>query len=345
MRYWKSRSLILCLSVIGLFFLSFSALTFSVFGQAKPIELNYSVVQPATHGNAVLAAQWSKEIEMRTNGKVKITLFYGGTLTPADKIYNGVVKGISDIGQSVLAYTRGKFPLMEAIDLPLGCKTGYAATKLVNEFYRKFKPKELDDVKVMYLHCIGPGILFTKAPVYKLEDLKGRKIRCTGLAAKVVTALGGTPVAMPIGDTYDAVSRGIVEGLMSPVEVLEGYRLGEVVKFVTENFGSAYSMVIFVVMNKDKWNSLPPDIQKTIEKINEEWIEKNGKSADDIDKSGKDFALKKGVQFISLSKEEDERWVKAVRPLLDDYVNSMKVKGLPGEEALKFCLNRLKQIQ
>jgi len=122
----------------------------------------------------------AKEIEKRTAGKVQITVFPGGTLTPADKCYDGVVKGLSDIGFSVLAYTRGKFPLTEVVDLPLGSKTGLASTKLINEYYKKFKPKELDEVKVMYLHGHGPGILHTKAAVNKLEDMKGKKIRCTG---------------------------------------------------------------------------------------------------------------------------------------------------------------------
>ena len=66
------------------------------------------------------------------------------------------------------------------IDLPLGYKSGYAATKLINAYYEKFKPKEFDETKVLYLHAHGPGILTTKKAVYKLEDLKGMKIRSTG---------------------------------------------------------------------------------------------------------------------------------------------------------------------
>ncbi len=64
-------------------------------------------------------------------------MFYGGTLTPADKCYDGVVKGISDIGFSVLAYTRGKFPLTEVADLPLGMKSGLVASKVINELLQK----------------------------------------------------------------------------------------------------------------------------------------------------------------------------------------------------------------
>lgn len=308
-------------------------------------KLNYSVFFPAPHKNAVLATEWAKEIEKRTNGKVQITVFPGGTLTPADKCYDGVVKGISDIGFSVFAYTMGKFPLTQVADLPLGMKSGLVATKLINDYYKKFKPKELDEVKVMYLHGHGPGLLHTKKPVNKLEDLKGMKIRCTGMAAKIVSALGGVPVAMPMGETYDALSRGVVDGSMAPQEALQGWKWGEVVKYTIENFGSSYSTGFFVVMNKQKWNALSPDIQQIIEQVNEEYAEKQGKLWDEIDKAGRDFTLSRGNKIISLSQDEDWKWQKAVKPILDDYVKSMKDKGLPGQDVLRFYLETIYKYQ
>jgi TRAP-type C4-dicarboxylate transport system substrate-binding protein len=337
MRYHRLGVMVLSLLVIGFFFFTSSA-----FGQIK---LTYSTFFPAPHKNAVLATNWAKEIEKRTNGKVQITMFYGGTLTPADKCYDGVVKGISDIGFSVLAYTRGKFPLTEVADLPLGMKSGLVATKVINDFYKKFKPKEFNEVQVMYLHGHGPGILHTKKEVKTLEDVKGLKIRCTGLAAKIAGFLGATPVAMPMGETYDALSRGVVDGSMAPYEALQGWKWGEVVKYTVEDWGASYSTGMFVVMNKDKWNSLPPDVQKIIEQVNEEYIEKQGKTWDEIEKVGKDFTIARGNKIISLSADENRRWEKAVKPLLDEYKKNMKDKGLPGEEALSFYLQTIYKYQ
>jgi TRAP-type C4-dicarboxylate transport system substrate-binding protein len=337
MRYWKLTSLFLCLAVIGFSFFISSA--------HAQIKLNYSIFFPAPHKNAVLSTEWAKEIEKRTNGKVQITMFYGGTLTPADKCYDGVVKGISDIGFSVLAYTRGKFPLIEVADLPLGMKSGVVATKVINDFFKKFKPKEFDEVQVLYLHGHGPGILHSKKPIEKLEDVKGMKIRCTGMAAKIAGALGATPVAMPMGDTYDALSRGVVDASMAPQEALQGWKWGEVVKYTTEDWGASYSTGMFVVMNKDKWNAIPPDLQKIIEKINEEYIEKQGKTWDEIEKAGRDFTIARGNKIITLPPDENRRWEKAVKPLLDEYKKNMKDKGLPGDEALSFYLQTIYKYQ
>ncbi len=340
MRVSKWAIGVFCVMLVGFMFS-----TSPVFGQAKPIELTYSNFFPAPHKNAVLSVEWGKEVEKRTNGKVKVTVFPGGTLTPAAQCYDGVVKGLSDVGLSVLGYTRGRFPLTEVIDLPLGYRNGMEATKLINIYYKKFQPKEFNDVKVMFLHAHGPGILHTKKPVATLEDLKGVKIACHGLSSKIVGALGAVPVAMPMPERYDAIQKGVAEGGVFPLEALKGWKLAEVVNSTTLNYGSAYTTGFFVVMNKEKWASLPADAQKIIEEINEEWIIKTGQGWDEIDKEGADLAASKGIKAIALSKAEDERWHKLVQPVLDDYVKAMKEKNLPGEEALKFCQEELAKLQ
>ena len=307
----------------------------------KVISLNYSNFFPAPHKHSLNAEQWCREVEKRTNGKVKIAYFPGGTLTPAAQTYDNVVKGIADIGFSCFAYTRGKFPLTEAIDLPLGYKNGMSATKLINAYYAKFKPKELDDVKVLYLHAHGPGLLHTKKPVNKLEDVKGMKIRATGLASKIVIALGGAPVGTTQPETYDALRTGVADGAMSPIEALQGFKWGEVIKYTTLDYAAGYSTGMFVVMNKAKWNSLSPDVQKAFMDVSAEWIEKTGALWDQIEQEGKDYTLKRGNKITPLTAEENARWGVKVKPLVDDYVKGTKAKGLPGDEVIKFCLDYL----
>jgi len=87
---------------------------------AATIELTYATHMPVQHAQTIVAFDWVKEIEKRTQGKVKIKTFPGGSLVTAPQLYDGVLKGISDIGMSCFAYTRGRFPVMEALDLPLG---------------------------------------------------------------------------------------------------------------------------------------------------------------------------------------------------------------------------------
>lgn len=281
-------------------------------------------------------------MEKRTNGKVKVRHYTGATLTAPAQTYDSVVQGVCDVGNMVLGYTMGKFPLTEVLDFPLGYASSNVSTHLANAYYAKFKPKEFDEVKVMYFHGQPPGILHTKEPVNKLEDLKGKKIRTFGSNAEFMKLLGGTPVAMPMGDAYDAISKGVADGAMLAYEALEGWKLGEVIKSSTEDYGTAYTAVFVVAMNKNKWNSISPGHQKIIEQINQEWIGKQAKVWDAINESGKNYSVKRGNKVIRLTAEENARWIAKAQPLFDGYVNKMKAKGLPGQEVLTFCRDYIK---
>ncbi len=302
---------------------------------AKPIEFNYSVFFPATHLQAQTAEAWAKEIEKRTDGKVKITIFAGATLTKAEQCYEGVVTGVSDIGMSVFAYTRGRFPLLEGLDLPLGYPDGLTATRIANEMVQKYKPAELEDVHVLYLHAHGPGILASRKAISTIRDLKSMKIRATGLSAKIVTGLGAIPVSMSQGETYDALQKGVVDATFCPVETLKGWKQGEVVDYVVNTRAIGYTTAMFVVMNKEKWSSIPADLQQVITEVSGEWIDEHGKAWDTSDEEGEAFVKELGKNFVELSPEKLQNFVAAMRPVLDEYVATTGQKGLPGKEFLE----------
>jgi TRAP-type transport system periplasmic protein len=314
------------------------------YGAEKVITLRYANLFPPASKVSMMSDEWCKEVAKRTDGRVKVQYFPAASLSRPSETYDDVMKGIADIGMSFCSYTAGRFPLSEVLDLPLGYKTGYASTKLANAYYEKFKPKEFDGTKVMYLHASPPHRLFTKKPVEKLEDLKGLKIRSTGTSAEVAKALGAVPVAMPMSDAYDALQKGVADGIIGPFEPLIGWKLIDVVNSGTL-FSSAYVNVTYVVMNKDKWNSIAPEDQKIIEQINQEWIEKQAKLWSELEDQAEKLFKDKGRKVIVLSKEENDRWTKLLQPILVQYVESMKTKGLPGQEALDFCVEHLKTLQ
>jgi len=325
--------------VLGVFFL------FNITPvQAKTIQLSYSNFFPPSHIQAKLGESWAKEIEKRTHGKVKITYYPGGALLKGPKIFDGITKGITDIGMSVLAYSRGRFPALEAFDLPLGYPNGVVATRTINAFYNKFKPKEFSKVKLLYLYGHGPGLLHTKKPVYKMEDMKGLKIRATGNSAKVAAALGAVPVAMGMGGAYEALQKGVVDGTFAPMETLKGWKQAEVIKYTTECYSVAYSTGFFVAMNLSKWNALPADVQKVFMAVSGEWIPKTGAAWDSSDKAGRDFTLSLGNKIIPLSKEVSARWATAVKPVISGYVKAAEKKGLPGQDYVTFIQGSIRNL-
>ena len=111
----------------------------------------------------------------------------------------------------------------------------------VLEVYEKFKPQELSDTKVMYLHSHGPGFIHTKGVVHKMEDLKGLKIRSHGPTAETLKCLGGTPVALPMPELYQALQKGVVQGGICPMEGMKGFRIsGNNFENMNESLSAVY---------------------------------------------------------------------------------------------------------
>ena len=340
------RSLGIHLFVLVLFAVTFMVASMSL-AQEKAVTLKVTNWFPVGHKQDVLLQEWGKDLEKRTGGKVKVNYYAGGTLVPAAQSYDAVVKGIAQVGNHVMGYTMGRFPFSQVLDLPIGFPPGAGPTKIANEVYKKFKPKEFDDVKVLWFHAMPYGLVHTKSkPVKKLEDIKGLKLRCYGSNAKFVGLLGGAPVAMPMPDVYDALAKGVVDGLLSSYEALQGFRTGEHIKCTTENLGTAYSAAFVVAMNKKTFASLPPDVQKIVDEMSQEYIEKYGQMWTEIDAAGKEWLTQRGVEFVSLSPEEEARWYdQGAKPLVEEYVKDMKAKGLPGDEAVKFIVESFKQYK
>ncbi len=306
----------------------------------EPVKLSYSVFFPPSHIQCVTAEAWAEEIKERTDGSVEITVYPAGTLTKAPQCYEGVVSGISDIGMSCFAYTRGRFPLLEGLDLPLGYPSGTAATQIATKTAKEFKPEELSDVKLMYIHAHGPGILASKKEVKTLEDVKGMKVRATGLSSKIVENLGGTPVAMSQPETYEALQKGVVDATFCPMETLKGWNQGEVINSVTDTSAIGYTTSMFVVMNKDAWARLSQSQKEIIEQVNSEWVAKHGEAWDKADQEGLEFVRELGHNVIELPEQQQELWKERVEPILEGYVDSTEKEGLEG----KAFLDRIKEL-
>jgi TRAP-type transport system periplasmic protein len=307
----------------------------------QAVRLTYSIFFPPTHIQAIEGTRWAQEVERRSGGRIKIDIFAGGTLTKADQCYQGVMDGISDIGMSCLAYTRGRFPLLEGIDLPVGYPDGAVATSIANALVAKYQPRELEDTHLLYLHAHGPGILASKKPVHSLEDLKGMKVRATGLSAKIVERLGAVAVGMSQPETYEALQKGVVEATLCPIETLKGWKQAEVIQTVTDATAIGYTTAMFVTMNRDRWNALTPDLQAIFTEVSAEWVARHGEAWNTADREGEGLVAELGRETILLTPEEQARWQEAVAPVLQAYVEQAAAKGLPGQAFLDDLLQRV----
>jgi TRAP-type C4-dicarboxylate transport system substrate-binding protein len=227
---------------------------------------------------------------------------------------------------SCFAYTRGQFPVLEAFELPgVLYENSKVASMVAWEGIKQLNPAEVQDTKLLMVIATGPGDLFTTVPIRTLEDLEGVVIRATGLSAKTISALGGTPEGMPQSDAYEALSKGVVQGNLSPVEVLKGWKHGEVTQYLTRT-PFLYNTLFFVTMNLEKWNSMPKSLQDKIMAETEKFHEEVGIGLWDMqNEAGIDFALnEQGMEEIVLSDAEAAKWIEKVLPLQDEFTNNIK---------------------
>jgi TRAP-type C4-dicarboxylate transport system substrate-binding protein len=305
----------------------------STYASAEVVKLKFANYFPPMHMNSVMMGKYCAELSQKLAGKVELTQYTGGTLLTAPKIGPGIASGIADLGLTNLAYTRGRFPVMEIMDLPLGFPSAWIAGHVANDFYNKFKPKDFDDYHLLMLSTSPINVVQTvKSPVRKLKQVQGLKLRGTGRLGDTVKALGGTPIPLETPDLYDALKRGVAQGALLPLETLKGFKTGEVIRYVTASWqiGSCYTF--YVAMNKKTWDSLPPDVQKVIDDFSKEFTERWTVEWNKIDIGGREYFLLEGGWIVNIPKDEVAGWIKAVQPCVEDYKKDLISKGHSASE-------------
>ena len=301
---------------------------------SQTITLKYANFPPAPTFPCVQMERWKTEVEKRTGGKIVVQTFPGSTLLSAKNMFEGVVSGTADIGCLAMSYQPGRFPISEAIDQPVGFSSAKAASLALYDLIEKYKPKEFEQVKIITLFTCPPANIMTIKPVKSLKDLKGLELRVAGTQADIIKNLGAIPVAMPQSDTPEALQKGTVKGHVSSMEVLKDFNYAAYTANAT--ITNLWVVTFAVVMNKDKWNSLPADVKKVIDDMRKEQALWTGDYVDGhVLESLKWSKEKYNLQIHELPATEKAEVPKLIRPLIDGYVERVTKAGLPGNQIMK----------
>lgn len=306
--------------------------------QDDVIELHFATFWPGTDFQVTEGHEaWMNDIEERTDGQVRFVMHAGEALLGGREIYEGVVAGSADLGTTCPSYTPGMFPVTEAFELTgMQNPNALAASMTVNEGYKVLKEEglmeEYDDVKVLMFWATGPGDVMTTSPVESLDDVEGMEMRVVGGSVSAMEELGVTPVSMPMSESYIALDSRIVEGILAPTDTLKGFGLAEVVDYVTET-PFLYNMVFMKVMNQQKWDSLPPDVQEVIEEVSEEYVMEYGKLRTEHTIEGLEYGKQEhGIEVLELTSEEESIWLEKIKPVVEEWIEKTEDAGLPGRE-------------
>ena len=301
---------------------------------AAEINLTYAFFAPAGTFPGKQMAHWAEQLAKRTNGKVAVKTFPAGTLLGAREMYDGVSKGVADIGLGSPSYDPGRFPLTSGVSLPMGFTNATVASRTLWELTKEFRPKEYEDFKVIAMFTTEPGFIQTKTAVRNAADLNGMKLRAAGTGVPVLKALGAAPIGMPMPEVPQSVQTGVINGTMTSREVLQDFKLAESLKFVTD-----YPTVVVTfaaVMDRKRWDKLPADVQKVIDQLAAEMPAWTGQYHDNenVGAAMKWAAKEHKVQVVSLAADERAKWDAKLKPMEEQWVAEMSAKGLPAARYL-----------
>ncbi|GAA0562748.1 TRAP transporter substrate-binding protein [Halomonas salifodinae] len=301
--------------------------------QASDITLNYAFFAPAQTFPAVQMEHWAEELERRTDGRVSVNTFPGGTLLTAGNMYDGVQSGVADIGLSATSYEPARFPLINLAGNLTGIEVdSTVASRVVYDLIQEFPADQLglEDFKVITAFTSEPGYLHSRTPVTSLEDLQGQEIRVPGDSTEVLEALDGVPVGLNQAETGEALQAGVVDGYVGSRETLMDLQYARSVQYVTDY---PLTNVVFVAaMNRQRWESLPEDVRRVIDELGAEMAHFAGDYLDGhIEESLAWAADNHDVETLTLSDEEAARWAERLAPINEARLAQVAEMGLPAE--------------
>ncbi|NIA67667.1 TRAP transporter substrate-binding protein [Pelagibius litoralis] len=279
---------------------------------------------------------WAEKVEAESGGRIKVEIYPAMQLGGKPPALFGQAKdGVVDIVWTLPGYTPGRFPGTEAFELPFMPASAEATSQAAWDFYEKYLRKEFSDVHVIATHVHSPGLLHVKGDgVAKLEDMQGLKLRGpTRQVNALLSALGATPVGMPVPAMPEALSKGVIDGTVIPWEVTTPLKVAELVNSHTdfESTRGFYTAFFVFVMNKASYDGLPAELRQVIDansgRETSKWV---GRVMDQGDAPGIKAAEAAGNTIRKLSPEEVARWKEVAAPLAAAWIAEMDGQGYDG---------------
>jgi TRAP-type C4-dicarboxylate transport system substrate-binding protein len=309
----------------------------TVVSHAQDVTLKlHQMLPPQATIPAKAILPWIEKVQKESGGKLKVEKYdamaLGGT---PPQLVDQVNDGFVDLIWTVIGYTPGRFPATEAFELPFIMTNGEQTSRAFQLYCEKHCVDEFKGMKVIAWHTHGPGLIHSKNPVTKLEDMQGLKIRGgSRVINQMLEKLGSTPVGMPVPATTEALSKGVIDATTVPWEVTPSLKISELVHNHTGFSGKngLYTQTFVFAMNQASYDKLPDDVKKVIDANSGiETAAFFGRVMDQGDQAGLKIAQDRKNNIMTLDEAETQRWKDAAAPVVDAWIQEVSGKGLDGK--------------
>lgn len=307
--------------------------------QAEVVLKVHHFLPPSSNSHVNIIAPWCDKVAKESKGELKCQIFPAMQLggTPA-QLVDQARDGVADLVWVIPTYTAGRYAKTEVFELPFMAVNAKQGSQALWEYTQKNSLDEFKGVKPIFMHTTEGYVLHSNKLVTQMEQLKGMKIRtATRISAKMVAALGGTPVQMPLPQVADALSKGVVDGVLVPWEAMPATKLYEIAKYHLDapKGSPRFANSIFLFgMNQAKYDSLPPHLKKVIDDnsglATSAWAGERGFDAQ-VDAFSK-LARDHGNTITVIPDAELKRWEAATANVDDEWMKDVAAKGADGKK-------------
>lgn len=298
---------------------------------ADQIKLKFASPYPVGHPSYNMAKEYIDEIHKLAGDKLKISFFPAEQLGKAKDMLNVCGKGIADICQVHITYFAGQLPYSNVVVVPYWSTATEGSTIYqsmienspeIQEEFGKYGVRALEG------HTTPSyDVATVSKPVTSLEDLKGLKLKTAGgLFDSIAKRYGIVPVSIPASETYEAVQRGIVDGVVFNYPSIRAYHLNDVVKYITNGMRTGGYPGTTIINNK-AWKKLPADVQEAVMTATRSMVAKEGKRWDELHQVVLQEFRDQGIQIHDLTPEQKKEWFKALDGLGEEYIAEIEQRG------------------
>ncbi len=301
------------------------------------ITLKLSHFVPPQHAFHKWVVGWAEKIEKESGGRLKFEIYPNGQLVgPPNRQFDAARNGITDIAWCLHGVTPGRYPMTELANLPFTWPSQGAdlpeMAKRMTELAPKYLAAEHQGLHILFMNMANPVVVYSRTPIKTLDDYKGKKIRYASITNKfMLEAVGAVPMLVPPQESQDALAKGVVDGAGFPHEAGFAYDLVSVSPYAIEP--PLASATFALVMNPEKYNSLPPDLRAILDK--ESGVAgamSFGKAWQDFEKFARDTEIKKGLQIVTLSPADVAKMKELAKPIVQSALDAQEKAGHPARE-------------
>lgn len=300
----------------------------------EPIELSYVTNRPPTDPQSeAWLTPLLNEIEERTDDRVKFTVHWSGALGKITEQYNLVKDGVADMTDFATIFVPGKFVLSDVANLPFASQNPFNLVEAMDTLSAEgYFDSMWDEVEWLGWHSTTPyKFLFRTEKPMTFEELEGLKARAPGgLATECEAALGMVPITISSSDAYTSWQTGLVDVWVHPAGVVIKYKFSELPTRAFLDIG-LYTMANGAnIFNKEKFASLPEDIQQIIKEVVLEYSPAYIQSGIDLEQEAIQVMGDAGIEVYTWPDSELEKLKAAAIPMWEKYITNLDEAGYDG---------------